>query len=105
MAVVDITLGTVLSKNAHGEGLLVMDPIFLDSDLITSSTSSQQSDFAVPAGSNGLIWRIATDGAVRVLFGTNPTAVAGEAGGWLLQADTVEYFAAWPGHKVAVIDA
>jgi hypothetical protein len=106
MATVDITLAVVQTQGRHGGTVPVFDSAQVDTDTITSSASSQQSDFAVPTGATGLIWDIVvTGGAVRVKFGSNPTAVAAEGGGWLLLAETNKQFAATAGDKVAVIDA
>lgn len=103
-ATVDITLAAVSALSANMMPIPVFDSAQVDQDLITSSASSQQSDFSVPAGSRGLVWNIVVTGdKVRVMFGANPTAVAAEGGGWLLLAETTTQFAALAGDKVAVI--
>lgn len=105
-ATVDITLGSSSSLTTNRMPMPILDSTEVDSDLITSSGSSQQSDFSVPAGAIGLIWNIVVTGdKVRVKFGSNPTAVAAEGGGWLLLAETTTQFAALGGDKVAVITA
>lgn len=99
-ATVDITLVAVNGKLAHS--------VQMDQDTITSSGSSQQSDFSVPSGAVGdLAWVITVAGAsnIRALFGSNPTAVAAEAGGFLILAGQTREFAARAGDKVAVITA
>lgn len=106
MATVDITLGTAQTKGGNGGTLPVIDAVYIDTDLITSSSSSQQSDFAVPANGFGLVWRIAvTGGNIRAKFGDNPTAVAAEDGGWLLLDGHSYDFGASANQKVAIITA
>ncbi len=106
MATVDIQLATVMGRSAQGGSLPVMDSTIVDSDLITSSATSQQSDYTVPTNSIGLVWWITvTGGPVRIKFGSNPTAANAEGGGWLILAETALGFMATPGDKIAVIDA
>lgn len=106
MATVDIALGSVQSRGTHGGTLPVLDSHMVDHDVITLSGSSQQSDFSIPAGSTGLIWIItAVDAALRVKFGSNPTAVAAEDGGWYIASGTQAFFVAIAGDKAAVIAA
>lgn len=59
-------------------------------------SSTQSSAFA----SNTRLVRLHTDAICSVLFGSNPTATASHS---RMSADTTEYFAVTPGHKVAVI--
>lgn len=106
MATVDIAIAGIQSRSLNGAFAPVIDPIPLDTDLLTSSASSQQSDFAVPATASGAVWQITvTGGAIRAKFGTDPTAVAAEDGGWLILDGQTREFGAFPGHKVAIISA
>lgn len=106
MATVDIAIAAAQTRGANGGTLPVYDPVPVDTDLITSSGTSQQTDFTVPAGSYGLVWCFTvTGGNVRVKFGDNPTAVAAEDGGWLILDGQTRDFAATAGHKAAVITA
>jgi hypothetical protein len=106
MATVDIALAAAQSVGRSGGTMPVIDAIPIDTDLISSSGSSVQSDFAVPAGAAGLFWVITvTGGNVRVKFNDNPTAVAAEDGGWLVLNGQTREFGAVAGHKAAVITA
>jgi len=104
-ATVDITLAGVDGKYA-GWNIPVINPVPVDTDLLTSSGTSQQSDFAVPTNGGGLVWIITVTGdKIRAKFGANPTAVAAEDGGWLILDGQTREFVARPGDKVAVITA
>ena len=105
-ATVDIALAKVENAAVGGAQMPVIAPVPLDTDLITTISSSQQSDFAVPAGTVGAFWVItATGDKIRAKFGADPTAVAAEDGGWLILDGQTREFSAVPGHKVAVITA
>lgn len=106
MATADIALASAQGRGVHGGTLPVIDSAMVDHDVITLSGTSQQSDFSVPAGSAGLIWRVtAIDGAMRVKFGANPTATAAEDGGWYVASGSTCDFVAVAGDKAAVISA
>lgn len=103
---VDIKLASVRGARPYGAALAIVDSITLDDDLLTSSASSQQSDFSVPATTTDAVWVLTvTGGNIRALFGANPTATQLEAGGWLILAGQTREFAARAGDKCAIIDA
>ena len=104
MATAEIELGTVSEARLQSGALPVLDSVLKDHDIITLSGSSQQSDFSVPTDGLRYVWRLTAVGAaMRVLFGSNPTATAAEAGGFYISSGATEYFNATPGDKVAVI--
>jgi hypothetical protein len=106
MATVDIKLVAVQARALTGATLAIPDPTWVAADVITSSGSSQQSDFAVPAGATGLAWMLTVKGgAVRAMFGADPTAADSEDGGWLILDGQTRAFAGVGGHMVAVIDS
>ena len=107
MATVDINLATVEDRSKTTDAMPVISAVPIDTDLITSSGTSQQSDFASPADTGeGMYWVLTvTGGAVRAKFGADPTAAAAEGGGWLILDGQTREFAAVPGQKVAIIDA
>lgn len=103
----DIILTTVNGRALTGATLMIPDSAIVDSDVITSSGTSQQSGFAVPAGSiTNYVWEVqVVGGNIRGKFGTNPTAAAAEGGGRLMIPGRTYYFAATAGDKLAVITA
>lgn len=103
----DIILTTVNGRALTGATLMIPDSAIADSDVITSSGTSQQSDFAVPAGNiTNYVWEIiAVNGNIRVKFGVNPTAVAAEGGGRLVLSGQTRWFSAVELEKCAVITA
>lgn len=107
MATAEIKLGTVSNNSKTTLAMPVLASAPLDADTIVLSGTSQQTDFAAPADQvNGMFWRVtAIGGNMRVKFGTNPTAVAGEGGGWVILSGVTDYFAAVAGDKAAVISA
>lgn len=106
-ATVDITLVTVENRVITGATLPVEGSTEIDQDTIVASGSSQQSDFAAPgSGLTGAFWVITlTGGNIRAKFGSNPAAVAAEAGGRLMLAGTTRHVSALGGDKVAIIAA
>jgi hypothetical protein len=106
MATVDIAIAAVQTRGSYGGTVPVIDPVPVDTDLITSSGTSQLTDFSVPAGTSGYVWVFTvTGGNVRVKFSDNPVAVAAEDGGWLILDGQTREFGATAGHKAAVITA
>lgn len=106
-ATVDIALAAAQTPGRSGGTMPVPDSSPVDTDVITSSGSSQVSDFSVPPGSFGLFWILTVTGAnIRAKFGPGtPTAVAAEDGGWLILSGQTREFSAVPGEKVAIITA
>lgn len=104
MAVVDIKLAAVVNRSIYNSPAPAIDALYADTDLITTSGSSTQADFTVPAEASGYFWIITvTGGNIRALFGSNPTAAANEDGGWLILDGQTRVFTASSGQKVAVI--
>jgi len=94
MGTVNISFHSV--KDDSGIQVANMPPLL--SENVTSSGTSAQSS-AAPAYSE--VVRVAPDTTVRILTGTDPTALASSV---RMKADTVEYFTVKVGDKVAVID-
>jgi hypothetical protein len=65
-------------------------------DVTTGAASAQSTAF----GTNTSRVRLCTTVSCRILFGTNPTALAASP---LLPANSVEFFEVLPGEKVAAI--
>lgn len=106
MATVDIKLAASQGRNQAGAALGVPDSAWQDADVITSSGTSQVSDFAVPANASGLVWILTVKGgAVRALFGGAPTAIDSEDGGWLILDGQTRVFGAVGADKVAIINS
>ena len=95
-------MANTVNISAHevleNSGVPVAEGVPLLSENVTSSGTSAQSS-AMPA--NTEVVRIATDTTIRVLIGSNPTALATSV---RMLADTSEYFTVREGHKVAVIN-
>ena len=104
MAVVDIKLAAVINRSIYNNPAPAIDAVYIDTDFITLSGTSQQSDFSVPTNAAGLFWVLTVSGGnIRALFGSDPTAAATEDGGWLILDGQTRIFSATGGHKVAVI--
>lgn len=104
MATFTANLSRVRNGAASG-GTMPVTPSVPDATAtaITTSGTSQQANIT----SSGVhqVWTLTVaGGAVWVLFGTDPTAVAGS--GWYIAADTTRDFSVTvASEKVAVIDA
>jgi len=94
MGTVNISFHSV--KDDSGIQVANMPPLL--SENVPSSGASAQSS-AAPDFTE--VVRVASDTTVRVLTGTDPTALASSV---RMKADTVEYFTIKVGEKVAVID-
>lgn len=87
---------------ANGQVAPVFEAIPLIAENIANPTSSTQTTGTAPTGIIA-VWRIATDTAIWVAFGTNPIASAGTS--YFIPAGAELHVGAEPGHKVAVINA
>lgn len=94
MGVVNVAFFAV--KDDSGIQVAHMPPLL--SENVTSSSSSAQSS-AAPAYTE--VVKVSTDTTVRVLTGSNPTALSTSV---RVYANTTEYFTMKVGDKVAVID-
>lgn len=106
MGVVGVSVETIGVSYPNGLPAPVFDAQPVIDEAITSGASAVATSSSVPTAATGgrsLIWRIATDTAIWVAFGTAPTAAAGV--GRFIPAGGVFECRANPGDKASVIDA
>lgn len=106
MGVVGVTVENIGVSYPNGIPAPVFDAQPVLDEAITSGGVAAATSGTVPAAATGgrsLIWRIATDTAIWVAFGTAPVAAAGA--GRFIPAGGVFECRANPGDKASVIDA
>ena len=84
-----------------GQSGVILKGSFARSESITSSVASAQSTLTAKKGET-VVKVSATDGAIAVSAGVNPTATL--ATGIAIASGGVEYVSVQPGEKIAVID-
>ncbi len=87
-----------VSTKPVGVGTAMLQaPSVAEQQIVTSATSGASAAF----NAKTKIVRVHTDGIVSVKFGSAPTALVTDH---RMAANTTEYFAVEPGHKIAAID-
>lgn len=95
--IVDITEYSELPRDQQGRMVAAgMEPSQRNQQVAITAGSVQ----CAALGDSTRFIRIHTDGAIRIAFGTNPTASGASQ---RLAANSTEFFGVWPGTKIAVI--
>lgn len=97
MPTVDITEYDKLASDQHGNVILAGQEPSRGTQQVSITAGSVQS---TALRDTTRFVRIHTDGAVRVAFGTNPTAAGSSQ---RMAANSTEFFGVQPGTKIAVI--
>lgn len=106
MATAEIYVKKVGGPEAGGDEHPVMSSDTALHEIKTLSGTSQATGAGVPADGVPYVWVVqARGGALRVAFGSVPTASDVAGGGYFIAADTERQFGARPGDKAAVITA
>lgn len=101
MATVHVVLGRLARDASRVEIIPLSVPVGVDT--VTSSGTSAQASLTA-AAADRQFWSVATDGAIYVAFGSNPTAAADS--GWYIPAGSTREFAvSATGEKIAIKDA
>ncbi len=104
MSTVHIALSTSRSKRTTGDMLPAVEADALASEVITSTSSNQQTTITAGQYPGAEFWVVtAVDGNVLISAGANPDATADYT--HFILAGTTRDFVATSGHKLAVVNA